>query len=443
VSLSEDQARALIGKVLELSKADECFVTISESDRGNLRYAHNEVTTSGETSNLVVRVTSSFGKRSGTASVNQTDSSSLERTVRHSEETARFAPEDPERMPMLEGQRYAKIEGYDEAAAATPPSYRAGIAGKAIGLAKEKNVMAAGFFTNAGEATAIGNSRGLFGFRRQSLVTYSTTARTPDGTGSGWAGSNSERLEGFDPISLSRTAVEKAVRSRNPRPLTPGKYAVILEPAAVADLLSYLSFSFDARMADEGRSFFAAKDGKTKLGQRVVAERVSLWTDPADPRVPGSPFTSEGLPTRRVSWIENGVVSNLSYSRYWAQKQNKEPVPSPINLIMKGGEGSLADLIRGTNKGVLVTRLWYIRFLNPQSILLTGLTRDGLFYIENGKIRYPVKNFRWNDSPVSILSSIEAMSREVRARGSESEDFPIICPAIRTKMEFSSLSDAV
>jgi predicted Zn-dependent protease len=170
---------------------------------------------------------------------------------------------------------------------------------------------------------------------------------------------------------------------------------------------------------------------------------VTIWTDPADPRAPGAPFSREGLPTRKMAFVENGVVTNLFYSRFWAEKQGKEPTPDPENAFMKGGTGSLQDLIAGTKKGILVTRLWYIRFVDPQSLLLTGLTRDGTFLIENGKVRSAVKNFRWNDSPIAVFSKIEAMSREVRARGAEGEDMAVVCPAIRTQMTFSSLSDAV
>jgi len=443
MSLTRDDGRSIVDRVLKLTKADECFVSLNGGRDANIRFARNEVTTSGDIEDTTLSVRCSFGKRSGAASVNQFDDATLDRCVRQAEETARFAPEDPEHMPVLPPQEYATIEGFDEATMSLPPERRGELAKRAIDLAKAKRVVIAGFFTNSGGVTALGSSKGLFGYTRESRVTFSATARTADGKGSGWAGVNGERWKDIDPLGLSATAVDKAFRSTQPKELAPGTFTVILEPSAVADLLVYMGFSMDARSADEGRSFFAAKGGGNKVGQKVLSDKVTIWTDPADPRAPGSPFSNDGLPSRKMAFLENGVVTNLSYSRFWAQKQGKEPTPQPQNAFMKGGSGNLDDLVRDTKKGILVTRLWYIRFVDPQTLLLTGLTRDGTFLVENGKVRQAVKNFRWNDSPIAIFSKIEAMSREVRARGSESEDFSVVCPALRTQMTFSSLSDAV
>ncbi len=443
MSLTRDEARDIIQRVLKLSKGDETAVSVSANREANLRYAHNEVSTSGDTSNVVVSVRTSFGKRSGSASTNQIDTDSLRRVMSRAEETARFAREDAEFMSLLGPQTYAERDPYDEATANTPPEYRANIAAKAIELGGKRGLDMAGFFTNSGSIEALGNSKGLFAFNRSTLTTFSNTARTKDGAGSGWAGTNADRLTQMDPLKMVDTAAKKAELSRNARQMDPGPYTVILEPSAVADLLLYFSFTSDARNADEGRSFFAKKGGGTKIGEKIVSDKVTIWTDPSDVRAPGSVFSGEGLPTAKRALIDNGVLRSLSYSRFWAQKMNAEPTPAPTNMIMKGGKGTIDELVRDTKDGVLVTRLWYIRSLDPQTILLTGLTRDGVFRIQNGKIRYAVKNFRWNDSPVAVLSNIDAMSQEYRARGSESEDFAIVCPAIRTKFNFSSLSDAV
>ena len=441
--MTPDQARSIIDRVLKIAKGDETSVSVEFNHEANLRYAHNEVSTSGDTTNTVVTVRSAFGKRSGAASINQFDDDSLRRVVARAEETARFAREDPEYLPMLGAQQYEARDSWDEATANTPPEYRANIAARAIELGKKRNLEAAGFFTNTGTVQALGNSKGLFAFNRRTLTTFSNTIRTPEGGGSGWAGTNADRIAQYDPLQLVATAAKKAELSRNARQLPAGQYTVILEPSAVADLLTFFTFQSDARSADEGRTFFAKKGGGTKIGEKVVSDKVTIWTDPADLRAPGPTFAGEGLPTRKITLIENGVLKTLTYSRFWAQKMNAEPTPTPTNLIMKGGKGSIDDLVRDTKDGVLVTRLWYIRSLNPQTILLTGLTRDGVFKIENGRIRYPVKNFRWNDSPVAVLSNVDAMSQEYRARGSESEDFAVVCPAIRTKFNFSSLSEAV
>ncbi|HUO84539.1 MAG TPA: TldD/PmbA family protein [Thermoanaerobaculia bacterium] len=444
MSLTVAEAREIIDRVLKMAKADETSVSIEGTRNANLRFARSEITTSGDVSDTTVNIRSSFGKKSGAASANQFDAESLERAVRNAEETARFAPEDPEHMPLLGPQTYLGDTGaFDEATANLAPEYRANLAAKSIQMANRKKVELAGFFTNSAEYAAMGNSKGLFAFHRSTRVTFSNTARTPDGTGSGWAGGNAERIGSIDPLKMAGAAVEKANLSRNPKELAPGTHPVILEPAAVADLLLYLAFSAEARSADEGRSFFAKAGGGTKIGEKVVSEKVTLRTDPADPRAPGSIFSSEGLPTRALPLIEKGVLRNLFYNRFWAEKMKTEPTPFPTNLIMDGGSGTVEDLIRGAEDAVLVTRLWYIRCLDPQTVLLTGLTRDGTYQVEKGKIAHAVKNFRWNDSPVAVLSKIEAMSAPVRARGSESEDFSIVCPAIRTTMTFSSLSDAV
>lgn len=443
MSITRDEAKGIIDRVLKLSKGDETSVSISDSHEANLRYAHNEVSTSGDVTNLTINVRTSFGKRSGSASTNQIDDASLKRVVARAEETARFAREDPEAMPMLGAQEYEARDAYDAATADTPADFRAAIAAKAIELGTKRGLEMAGFFTNAGYAEALGNSKGLFAFNRRTLTTFSNTARSKEGNGSGWSGTNADRIAALDPARMVETAAKKAELSRNAKQMDPGTYNVILEPSAVADLLMYLSFSLDARSADEGRTFFSKKGGGTRIGEKIVSDKVSVWTDPADLRAPGSIYANDGLPTRKLPLLENGVLKNLSYSRFWAEKMNANPTPSPQNLIMKGDKGSIDDLVKATKDGVLVTRLWYIRSLDPQAILLTGLTRDGVFRIENGKIKHAVKNFRWNDSPVSVLSNIDAMSQEYRARGSESEDFAIVCPAVRTKFNFSSLSDAV
>lgn len=441
--MTREEARKIISETLELSKADDCQISLVQSRDANLRFARNEVTTSGDTENRVITITSSFGQRSGSATTNQTDRESLARAVALSEQIARYAPEDKERMPLLGGSDYPTVNAWDDETAAAPPSYRAGVVKRAIDTARAKNVVLAGFLTTSAREQAIGNSKGLFAMHRQTAVTYSNTARTNDGTGSGWGGSNGERIASFETKPLIDVAIEKAIKSTRAKELAPGTYTVILEPAAVADLVSYLAPSLDARSADEGRSFFAKKGGGSKIGDLVVSPKVSIYSDPSDARAATSPFTGEGLPIPKTTWIEKGTLRNLPTSRFWAQKQNRTAIPNPQNLFMEGEDRSMEELIRGTKRGVLITRLWYIRFVDPQQILLTGLTRDGAFLIENGRIRHAVKNFRWNDSPISALSNIEAMSRPVRARGSESEDFPIVVPAIRTRFTFSSLSDAV
>ncbi|MEK6572430.1 MAG: metallopeptidase TldD-related protein, partial [Bacteroidota bacterium] len=298
--------------------------------------------------------------------------------------------------------------------------------------------------TDGATFSALANSKGLFGYHKSTRATYSSTARTKDGTGSGWVGRGYNKVSKIDALSYYGIAADKAIRSANPRPLEPGVYEAVLEPSATADILSSFSFSLDARNADEGRSFFAKKGGGTKLGEKLFDEKVTIYSDPIDEEVPGNPFGAGGLPQRKVAWVENGVLKNLTYSRFWAQKQGKEPVPPPSNLLIKGGDETFEDLVKSVKRGVLVSTIWYIRSLDPQTMLLTGLTRDGNFYIENGEIKYPVKNFRWNESPAFVLSNVVGMTKSMRVMGKESSSANVSAPAMLVKeFHFSSVSDAV
>lgn len=212
---------------------------------------------------------------------------------------------------------------------------------------------------------------------------------------------------------------------------------MILEPAASIGLLQNMFGSFNARTADEGRSFMSKEGGGTKLGEKIVDERINIYSDPLHPDVPTATWNGSGQTLKKMNWIENGVVKNLAYGRYWAKEKGVDPVPFPSNGIMAGGDASLEDLIKDTNKGILVTRLWYIRSVDPQTLLYTGLTRDGTFYIENGKIKHPVKNFRFNESPIIMLNNLETLGQQVRINGN-------LIPYMKVRdFTFTSLSDAV
>jgi predicted Zn-dependent protease len=221
---------------------------------------------------------------------------------------------------------------------------------------------------------------------------------------------------------------------------------VVLEPTAVANLLGLMVFAMNARAADEGRSFFSKRGGGNKVGEQVVDPRVTIVSDPWDPDLLAQPFAGDGLPNKRTVWIENGICRNLNYDRYWASQKNVEPTGFPAGVKMMGGESSLDDLIRSTERGVLVTRFWYIRPLDPRTILYTGLTRDGTFLIENGRVSRPVKNFRFNESPVTMLNNVEMMGRPIRVSASESGDVgqSVVVPPIKSHdFNFQSISDAV
>ena len=290
---------------------------------------------------------------------------------------------------------------------------------------------------------AIANSKGNFGYQQSTAADFTCTVRTDDGRGSGWVARNVADIRDFSAKSDIQIAMDKASRSAEAKALEPGKYTVIMEPAASAGLISFMMFGFDARRADEGRSFLTKKGGGNKVGEKVFDERVTLYADPAAPGAAVMPWDEDGLPRERTSIVNKGVVDYLAYSRYWAKKQGKKAVGQPGNLIMVGGDKSTMDLVKSTKKGVLVTRTWYIRMVDPQTVLLTGLTRDGTFYIENGEIKYPIKNFRFNESPVIMLNNVDEIGKPERVADDESPFVMMIPPMKIREFTYTSLSDAV
>ena len=444
---TREQAKALIDRVLSFSKAEQTFVAVNGGDRANLRFARNTATTSGASSGYSLVITSSFGKRSGTVTTAEFDDASLQRALRNAEEIAKLSPENPEAMPVLGPQTYSPTTAFFDDVSAATPEWRASSVEVAIGLSKQKEVVSAGFVETQASMQAVGTSKGLFAFDRFTAADYNLTARTPDGSGSGWASRSFNELRLVDAAKLAAAAIDKAALSKAPAAIEPGKYTVVLEPAAVADLLVFLLFSADARQADEGRSFFSKKGGGNRIGEQILGEKVNIYSDAAHPLAPTVSFDGSGLPIRKNTWVEKGVLKDLFYSRFWAEKMGKAPTAGPGNVIMEGGSATTADLIAGTERGVLVTRFWYIRPLDPQTILVTGLTRDGLFLIEKGKVTRAVKNMRWNESPVVAFNNIEAMTpaeRAVSGEGVGSGGLSLVCPAARIReFTFSSASDAV
>lgn len=440
---TEEQARAICAKAVTMSKADECSAQLSGGIRGNVRFARNDVSTAGlvEDTDLVVQV--AFGKRTGVATINQFDDASIERCVRRAEDLARLAPENAEYMPILGKQAYPQTPTFSAATAAITPEYRAQVAAASIGPCRAAKLVAAGYLEDAQGFVAFANSKGNSGYQRTTSVDYTCTVRTEDGTGSGWVGRNVQDAAAFSADTEIRTAMRKASASSQARAIEPGKYTVILEPAAAAGLIGFMLGFFDARSADEGRSFLSKKGGGNKLGEQVFGPQVNITSDPADPQVAVVPWDDDYLPRGRMPLVQGGKVVNLDYSRFWAAKQGKTAQGTPGNIIMAGGTKSTADLVRSTPRGILVTRTWYIRMVDPQTVLLTGLTRDGTFYIENGEIKYPIKNLRFNESPVIMLNNIDELGRPVRVKPDEA-DIPMMLPPMRLRdFTFTSLSDAV
>jgi len=440
---SEDEANAILKKVVALSKADECTASLEGSIEGNIRYALNNVSTSGIVSNAELAVQVAFGKRAGTATINEFDDASLRRVVARAEELARLAPENPEFMPAITRQAYQPTATFVDKTAGITPEYRAQVAADCIVPCRANKLVAAGFFNDGQSFSSLANSNGNFGYQRATSLDFTCTVRTDDAQGSGWVARNLADVSRFSAPTEIQIAMDKARRSSAAKALEPGKYTVILEPAASVDLLTHMLGGFDAREADEGRSFMTKKGGGNKLGEKVFDERVTLYADPADPSAPVLPWDDDGLPRAHTPIVTKGVVDHLQYSRYWAKLKGKETVGQPGNLIMLGGEKSTMDLVKTTQKGVLVTRTWYIRMVDPQTVLLTGLTRDGTFYVENGEIKYPIKNFRFNESPVIMLNNVEEFGKPVRVMPQEAPTVMMVPPMKLREFTFSSLSDAV
>lgn len=435
--MTESQARELLQRVLRFSKADACEVNLNGNAGGNIRYARNTVSTAGKQEDVTMVIQSNFGKRSGTVTLNEFTDEALQRGVTRSEELARLAPEDPEFMGPMEQQRYTPTTSWFQSTAGVTAESRARAAEASIQAAKSRECTAAGFWQDNDSFAAMANSKGLFAWDRSTGANFSVTVRSNDGTGSGYVTRDVNDVARLDAAAASRIATEKAVASREARAIEPGKYTVILEPEASVELLQNMVFNMGARGADEGRSFLSKAGGGTKVGEKLFDERVTITSDPGHPDVPAAPWAGDGRAVNPTTWIDKGVVKQLFYSRYWAEQKGVAAVPGPANIIMAGGTGSLEDLIRDTRRGILLTRTWYIRTVDPQTLLYTGLTRDGTFYIENGRIKHAVKNFRFNESPIIMLNNIDALARPERMRGN-------MIPPMRVRdFTFTSLSDAV
>jgi predicted Zn-dependent protease len=444
--LSADESRQLCQKILGFARADHTRVNISSGISGFTRTAINRVTTAGETNNVTVRITSVFGKRVASVDTNRLDDTSLQRAVRDAEALAKIAPENPEYLPELGEQKYAAVDGYYSSTGDLTTEARAQAASLGIKAADAAKFVASGFIDVSAGSQCVATSNRLFGYYAGTGVASTLTIRTPDGLSSGWAGDEHADWNTIESDRIAEDALRKCRDWRGKTALEPGKYEVILEPAAAGMLMTRMLGVFDARQADEGRSFFAKRGGGNRIGEKLFDERVTIVSDPAEKNAETSPFTNGGQPVQREVWVEKGVLKSLAYSRFWAMKQGTAPKANPSNFLMAGGEASLEDMIKSVRRGVLITRFWYIRPLNPRTISVTGLTRDGTFLIENGKIARPVTNFRFNQSLAELLANVEMLGRVTRVAADEtsSPGVPVVLPALKVKdFTLSSVSDAI
>ena len=445
--LTEQDVKTLTSKILSMTSADDATAAVSSNKQSHLRFANNNVLTSGSRESRTANVTVWIGGKRGSASTNDLDDASLKEMVAQAEKIARNAPPDREYMPTLGKQTYKPVSGYYEATANLSLIDRAKQIGAILSEFERNNVIGAGFHSAGAQAGGNATKNGNFDFERSTGVGLSVTSRTPDGTSSGYFLRSHNDISKLDTMYIAKQSIKKALDGRGARAIDPGVYTVILEPQAVADLIGGFGFGFNARNAEEGRSAFSAPGGKTKVGQQVFDEKVTIFSDPWHPDLPGSQSAQGGIPAQRITMINKGVLENLTYNRYWAAQKDKQPTPGPVNTIFltSGPINTLEEMIRSTKRGILVSRFWYIRATNPRTASSTGLTRDGVWWIEDGKIAYPLKNFRFNQSTIEMLApgNVLMVSKPERVGSSEGGGGSLL-PALKLKeFNFTSQSEAV
>jgi predicted Zn-dependent protease len=443
--LSQQEVKNIIDQVVGYSKLPGCEVNVQWTEDDFIRFANNGITTSGYRVTQQVSITSTTAdKRSGNAAVGELTPEALKNGVKQAEDLAAISRPNPEDMPALPAQQYPRLSNFDAYTAAARGDSMVPQVKAVLAAALKNKLVAAGYIQRSANAVGVGNKAGLFGYHTYTDSSLTHTMRNREGTSSGWATQSSISLKDLNGEEQAKVSAAKCVNGVNRKKIDPGKYTVLLEPAAVADLIGWLGFGLDARDAEQGQSFLSkpGAPGGTLLGEKLYPEIITLRSDPFHPTLASTPWGPSLLPNEKIAWIDKGVVTNLYYDRFWAEKARKKPTPYPINLLLDGQPNSLADLISSVERGLLVTRLWYIRVVQPKTWQLTGLTRDGVFLIEKGKVTDPVVNFRWNESPAEVLQRTTKLTEPVRVTNTETGSN--IVPALITQdFNFTSVSDAV
>lgn len=443
--LTEKEAKNITDKMLSLVSASDAQVSVSSSETSHVRFAENSFTTSGKAERRGANITVWIDGKRGSSSTSDFDENSLKEAVAQAEKIAKLAPIDREYLPTLGAQTYRPVNGYTEATANIPPLARAKAIGSILQESEKAKIIAAGFYQSQAQSSASATKNGNFSFDRETVVGLSVTGRTPDGTSSGYFGRSHYDVGKLDTERIAREAIRKTLEARNAQPLDPGVYTVILEPQAVADLFGFALGGFDARSAEEGRSPYSLPGGKTKLGEQIFDERINILSDPWNAELPGSQAAQGGIPAQKIYLVKNGKLETLTYSRFWAKQKAVEPTPGPVNTIMETSAkpATPAEMIASTTRGLLVSRFWYIRSTDPRTAAVTGLTRDGVWLIENGKITRPVKNFRFNQSIIQMLApgNVEMIGASERVGDVDSAS---LLPTLKLKaFNFTSQSEAV
>ncbi|MGA9644146.1 MAG: TldD/PmbA family protein [Terriglobales bacterium] len=451
--LTQEQAVELFSRIRRLSSADEVEVLFSGARFALTRFANNAIHQNVEDENCIASIRTNFDGRSARAAVNQFDDATLKRAVETSEKFARVQEKDPDLLPMPTPEEAAIASDRDrparflEETAAITPAERAESVRQIVALADRHKLTTAGIYSTAQSLESVFNSRGLAEWHTQTLAEISITMLAGDS--SGWQKLNSPDVRKLNPLQLAETAARKAVDSTHPRELPPGKYTVILEPSAALDILGFMFWDFSGTAILDQRSFL-----NDRIGIKLFGDNINIWDDASHPLQAGSPFDGEGMRRRPVQLVENGIVKRVVYARGTVAKMKRSefankigpieatghgfPLPNeigemPLNIVVGGSDRprTIDQMIASTERGLLVTRLWYIREVDPYEKILTGMTRDGTFLIENGQLRNGVRNFRFNQSLISMLSNVEALGEPVRASGEES--FDMVVPPMKVR----------
>ena len=454
--LTSEQAGEIFNRIRKLSSADEVEVLFTGGRFALTRFANNTIHQNVAEENYVVSVRAAFGGRTARAFTNKFDEESLRQVVRSAESLAKVQHPDPDLLPMPDAREAGFASGtgevdapsrYFAATAGITPELRAEGVKKIVGVADRHKLTTAGVFSSGESLEGIFNTRGLSRWHIQTSAEVSITMLADDS--SGWQKANSPDVANLEPLMLAEVAARKALDSAHPREIPAGKYTVILEPAAVLDIVGFMFWDYSGMAILDQRSFLTGR-----IGTKLFGENISIWDDVAHPLQTGSPFDGEGVRRQRVGLVENGVVKRVVYARATAarmkQSEHKDkagPIEAtghgfalpneigemPLNIVFAPASDpqSVEQMIASTERGVLVTRLWYIREVEPFEKILTGMTRDGTFYVENGRVQGGVRNFRFNESLIHMLSNVESMSVPVRSCGEES--FDMVVPAMKVK----------
>ncbi|MBI3895770.1 MAG: TldD/PmbA family protein [Acidobacteria bacterium] len=431
--LPKERCQEIFSEILRYSDADETELLLSGGTHQLTRFANNTIHQNVAEEGYVLSVRTVYGGRTARSTTNRHDPESLRRVVAESASLARQQPADPELLPMPGPQNFRAVERHFEETTAVTPQQRAEAVVRAVQIAEKNGQTAAGTFSTGVGVQAILNSRGLVAYYQDTHAEFSVTMMSPDS--SGWAKKTSPDIREIHAESLALRASEIASRSRNPRELPPGDYVAILEPAAVLDLIGFMFFDFSGQGVRDKRSFLT-----DRLGQKIFGSNIHISDDVYHPLQFGPPFDGEGQNRQAVALVEKGVVNSLTYSRRTAKTMGVEPTghgfplpnewgEAPTNIVVAGDRHTVEEMIASTERGVLVTRFWYIREVDPYRKILTGMTRDGTFYVEDGKIQHGIRNFRFNESLIDLLNSTEMLGVSERASGEES--FPMVVPALK------------